>query len=77
VSKRVEKEGKALGVDTIRGSRFVSELMRLSNERMKATNPDDKQSWEDEMAHLLRMNSAGRLDEYFASRSPEPRGEQP
>ncbi len=53
-------------------SPFVLELLRLNAEQVAAIRNGDTEA-EDaathEIAMLLRMNAAGRLDEYFESRT--------
>lgn len=52
-------------------SAFLRACQRLHAQRAAAKQAGDVetcQSVTDELCHLLMMNAAGRLDEYFASR---------
>lgn len=49
-------------------SDFVLELLRLNEAQITATTPEDREHADHELAIFLRMNGAGRLQEYFASR---------
>lgn len=52
-------------------SEFMREIQRLHKAQVFAQSAEERQAANDDMAHLLRMNAAGRLDEYFASRKAE------
>lgn len=51
-------------------SRYVLELKRLHAAQQAARTPDEREAADHDLAHLFRMNAAGRLDEYFGSREP-------
>lgn len=55
---------------SLNDSAFVRIASALVAERLAATTPQAKASASDELAHMLRMAGAGRLDEYIASRDP-------
>lgn len=49
-------------------SDFIREIQRIHQAQLSAQNADERAAANDDMTHLLRMNAAGRLEEYFASR---------
>lgn len=62
-------------MDRIGHSDFVREMYRLSQAQLDAKTDDDRDAADAAMRHLLRMNAAGRLQEYFASRTGGTDGE--
>ncbi len=50
---------------------FIRIMQRLHAAQLKAETPDAREAADEEMSHFLRMNAAGRLDEWLASRETE------
>jgi hypothetical protein len=46
-------------------------MQRLHQAQLAAETDEDRESADADMQHLLRMNSAGRLQEYMAARRAE------
>lgn len=53
---------------------FEQEARRLHDARMAAKTPEERESADHELAHLMRMNAAGRLEEYLGNREPGQEG---
>lgn len=47
--------------------RFVAACERLHAAQLAAKTPDEREAADADLSHLLRMNAAGRLDEWYAS----------
>jgi hypothetical protein len=49
-------------------SSFIAICSRLSAAQRSATTPEERDAADHEMAHFLKMNGAGRLQEWIDSR---------
>ncbi len=47
---------------------FIAICQRLHAAQRAASTPDEREAADEEFSHFLRMNAAGRLDEWLASR---------
>ena len=52
-------------------SAFLREVQKLHLRQLEARTEDERDAADHDLSHLLRMNAAGRLDEYFANREVE------
>lgn len=47
-------------------SDFIAIYQRLLDAQMAASTPEERESADADFSHFLRMNAAGRLDEWIA-----------
>lgn len=51
----------------------LQEMHRLHKAQIAATTDEERDAADHDFAHFLRMNAAGRLQEYFANRAERER----
>jgi len=66
--RRLRPRGDPVKPEAPEPSAFVREVQKLHLRQLEARTPEDRDAADHELSHLLRMNAAGRLDEYFANR---------
>ena len=56
-------------------SDFIRELLRLNSAQVTASTPDEREAADDDLAHFLRLNGQGRLQEWFDSKAAQARND--